>query len=58
MADAADIGRRWRGACWFFAAAARDRDALGLAAAQLIVKFLLSEGDPLIAAVGSTFFRR
>ena len=31
---------------------------LGLAVARLIVKHLLSEGDPLIVAVDGTFFRR
>ena len=58
MAAAAGIGRRWRQACWFFASAKWDIDALGLAVARLIVKYLLSEGDPLIAAVDGTFFRR
>jgi hypothetical protein len=58
MAAAAGIGRQWRRACWFFAAAAWDIDALGLAVARLIVKCLLSEGDPLIVAVDGTFFRR
>ena len=35
-----------------------DPDVLGLAVARLIVKYLLSEGDPLIVAVDGTFFRR
>jgi DDE superfamily endonuclease len=58
MAAAAGIGRRWRRACWFFASAKWDADALGLAVARLIVKYLLSEGDPVIVAVDGTFFRR
>jgi hypothetical protein len=58
MAAAAGIGRQWRRACWFFASAKWDPDALGLAVARLIVKCLLSEGDPLIVAVDGTFFRR
>ena len=35
MAAAAGIGRQWRRACWFFAAARWDPDALGLAVARL-----------------------
>jgi hypothetical protein len=58
MAAAAGIGRQWRRGCWFFASARWDIDALGLAVARLIVKYLLSEGDPLIVAVDGTFFRR
>lgn len=51
MAAAAGIGRQWRRACWFFASAKWDPDALGLAVARLIVKYLLSEDHPLIVAV-------
>jgi DDE superfamily endonuclease len=58
MAAAAGIGRQWRRACWFFAAAKWDPDALGLAVARLVVKYLLSGHDPLIVAVDGTFFRR
>jgi hypothetical protein len=58
MAAAAGIGRQWRQACWFFASGKWDPDALGLAVARLIVKYLLSEGGPLIVAVDGTFFRR
>ncbi len=58
MAAAAGIGRQWRRACWFFASARWDVDALGLAVARLIVKFLLCEGAPLVVAVDGTFFRR
>ena len=58
MAAAAGIGGQWRRACWFFASAKWDADALGLAVARLIVKYLLSEGDPVIVAVDGTFFRR
>jgi hypothetical protein len=58
MAAAAGMGRRWRRACWFFASAKWDPDAVGLAVARLIVKYLLSGGDPLTVAVDGTFFRR
>ena len=58
MAAAAGIGREWRRACWFFASAAWDIDALGLAVARLVVKYLLSEGEPVVVAVDGTFFRR
>ena len=58
MAAAAGIGRQWRRACWFFAAAKWDPDALGIAMARLIVRYLLKEGDPLIVAVDGTFFKR
>jgi hypothetical protein len=58
MAAAAGIGQQWRRACWFFAAAKWDPDAFGLAVARLVVKYLLSEGDPVTVAVDGTFFRR
>jgi DDE superfamily endonuclease len=54
MAAAAGIAHRWRQACWFFAAARWDPDALGIAVARLIVKYLLSGDDPLIVAVDGT----
>ncbi len=58
MAAAAGIGQQWRRACWLFAEAKWDLDALGLAVARLIVKYLLSEGAPVTVAVDGTFFRR
>ena len=58
MAAAAGIGYQWRRACWFFAEARWDADALGLAVARLIVKYLLSEGTPVTVAVDGTLFRR
>ncbi len=58
MAAAAGIGREWRRACWFFAGAKWDLDALGLAVARLVVKYLLGDGDPVTVAVDGTFFRR
>jgi hypothetical protein len=58
MAAAAGIGRQWRRACWFFAGASWDADALGLAVARLIVKYLLSDADAITVAVDGTFFRR
>ena len=51
MAAAAGIADRWRRACWFFAGAAWDADALGLAVARLTVKYLLDEGEPVVVAV-------
>jgi hypothetical protein len=45
MAAAAGIGRQWRRACWFFAAAKWDIGELGLAVARLVVKYLLSKGS-------------
>ena len=57
-AAAAGMGREWRRACWFFAGAKWVLDALGLAVARLMVKYLLSDGDLLIVAVDGTFFRR
>jgi DDE superfamily endonuclease len=58
MAAAAGIGRQWRRACWFFAAAQWDPGALGLAVARLAVKYLAREDEPLTVAVDGTFFRR
>jgi hypothetical protein len=58
MAAAAGIGHQWRRACWFFAAAKWDIGELGLAVARLIVKYLVSEGEPLTVAADGTFFRR
>ena len=58
MAAAAGIGRQWRRACLFFSAAARDPGALGLAVARMIVRYLLSGGEPLTVAVDGTLFRR
>jgi hypothetical protein len=58
MAAAAGMAHRWRQACWFFAGAKWDLDALGIAVARLIVKYLVGEGDPLVVAVDGTFFRR
>jgi hypothetical protein len=58
MAAAAGIGRQWRRACWFFAAAQWDPGALGLVVARLAVKYLAGEGEPLTVAVDGTFFRR
>ena len=58
MAAAAGIGREWRRPCWFFASAKWDLDVLGLAVARLVVKYLLSDGDPIVVAEDGTFFRR
>jgi AMP-binding enzyme/DDE superfamily endonuclease len=58
MAAAVGIGRQWRRACWFFASAKWDPDALGLAVARLIVKYLLKQGDPLVVAGDGTLLRR
>jgi hypothetical protein len=58
MAAAAGMPHQWRRACWFFAAAQWDLDALGLAVARIVVKYLLSDDDPITVAVDGTFFRR
>lgn len=58
MAAAAGIGHQWRRACWFFAEARWDADALCLAVARLIVNYLLTEGSPVTVAGDGTFFRR
>jgi hypothetical protein len=58
MAAAAGIGRQWRRACWFFASAKWGPDALGVAVARLIVRYLLSADAPLVVAAGGTFFGR
>ena len=46
MAAAAGKADRWRRACWLFSGAVWDIDDLGLAVARLIVKYLLSCGEP------------
>ncbi len=58
MAAAGGIAGQWRRACWFFSAAVWDVDELGLAAARLIVKYLLAGSEPLVVAVDGTLFRR
>ena len=58
MAAAAGMADRWRQACWFFSGAVWDIDDLGLAVARLAVKYLLTEGEPLVVACDGTFFKR
>ena len=58
LAAAAGMARQWRRACWFFSGASWDIDALGLAVARLIVKYLPGDGAPVTAAVDGTFFAR
>jgi hypothetical protein len=58
MAAATGMAGKWRRACWFFSAAVWDIDALGLAVARLIMKYLLSEGEPVVVAIDGTFFKR
>ena len=58
MAAAGGIAGKWRRACWFFATAAWDIDELGLAAARLIVTYLVAGGQPVVVAVDGTLFRR
>ncbi|MGH3158447.1 MAG: transposase [Streptosporangiaceae bacterium] len=58
MAAAAGTAEQFRRACWFFSGAAWDIDELGLAAARMIVKYLLADGDPVVVAVDGTFFKR
>ena len=58
MAAAAGMADRWRRACWFFSHAVWDIDALGLAAARLVVRYLLADGEPVVVACDGTFFKR
>lgn len=58
MAAAAGVAEKWRRACWFFSQAAWDVDALGLAVARLVVKYLIGEGEAIVVACDGTFFRR
>jgi hypothetical protein len=58
MAAAAGMAGRWRQACWFFAGAAWDIGALGLAVARLVVRCLLADGETVTVAIDGTFFRR
>jgi hypothetical protein len=58
MAAAAGMAARFRRACWFFSHAVWDIDDLGLAVARLIVRYLLTEGEPVTVAADGTFFRR
>jgi hypothetical protein len=58
MAAAAGMAGQWRRACWFFAGAAWDIDALGLAVARLVVRYLVSEESAIAVAVDGTFFKR
>jgi DDE superfamily endonuclease len=58
MAAAGGAAGQWRRACWFFSGAAWDIGALGLAVARLVVKYLLSDGEPIVVACDGTFFRR
>jgi hypothetical protein len=58
MAAAAGLASQWRRACWLLASAKWDLDEFRIAVARLIVKYLLSEGDPLVTAVDGTFFLR
>jgi len=58
MAAAGGAAGQWRRACWFFSGAVWDIDALGLAVARLVVKYLLSDGEPIVVACDGTFFKR
>ncbi|MGH3555389.1 MAG: IS701 family transposase, partial [Mycobacterium sp.] len=58
MSAAAGMAGRWRRACWFFSSAVWDIDDLGVAVARLVVKYLLSDADPIVVAVDGTFFKR
>jgi hypothetical protein len=58
MAAVAGMAQRWRRACWFFAAAVWDIDDLGLAVARMVVKYLVADGEPVVAAADGTFFKR
>ena len=58
MAAAGGMAGKWRRACWFFSGAVWDIDHLGLAVAQLVVKYLAGEGEPVVVACDGTFFKR
>jgi DDE superfamily endonuclease len=60
MLSGAGLSRRWPHdrAHWFFARARWDADALGLAAARLVVSLLVPAGAPVDVAVDDTLFKR
>ena len=58
MAAAGGMAGKWRRACWFFSGAVWDIGHLGLAVAQLVVKYLAGEGEPVVVACDGTFFKR
>jgi hypothetical protein len=60
MLAGAGLARLWPHdrAHWFFARARWNADALGLAAAKLVVALLVPSGEPVCAAADDTLFRR
>jgi len=60
MLAGAGLSRAWPHdrAHWFFARARWDADALGLAAALLVVSLLVPAGAPVDVAVDDTLFKR
>jgi DDE superfamily endonuclease len=60
MLAGAGLSRAWPHdrAHWFFSRARWDADALGLAAARLVVSLLVPEGAPVDVAVDDTLFKR
>jgi hypothetical protein len=60
MLSGAGLSRLWPHdrAHWFFARARWDADALGLAAARLVVSLLVPAGAPVDVAVDDTLFKR
>src|SRR6266849_8926502 len=60
MLAGAGLSRIWPHdrAHWFFSGARWDPDDLGLAVARLVVALLVPAGQPVLAAVDDTLFRR
>jgi hypothetical protein len=60
MLTGAGLSRLWPHdrAHFFFARARWDPDALGLAAARLVVALLVPDGEPVLVAVDDTLLRR
>jgi hypothetical protein len=60
MLSGAGLSRLWSHdrAHWFFSRARWDAGELGLAAAKLVVSLLVPAGEPVLAAIDDTLFRR
>jgi hypothetical protein len=60
MLAGAGVSRAWPHdrAHWFFARARWNPDDLGLAVARLVAALLVAAGEPVVAAIDATLFRR
>ena len=60
MLSGAGLARLWPHdrAHWFFSRALWNPDDLGLAVAKLVVELLVPAGEPVLAAIDDTLFRR